>query len=337
MLCDMYFAFSQNVAFYIIIYTRVKKQGIFLKQSVIFTLFLKNSALFESFDYFVNKSINNYFTGKVLRVHSYLVKYIKYNVILRKDVFMKLFAKKTTVPPKDKKNSVTVIIAAAGSGTRLGGVSKPLVRLCGKYAIEYSTEVFSACEAVTRIIISAKEEDIPQYEKLISDKGYTKVIGVVSGGSTRQESVSKAFRKAFDEMSTDFVAVHDAARPLITREEAEAAIQDARKYGCAVCASLCPDTVKRVGKGGFTCESIDRNGLYLIGTPQIFSADIYMTSLALAERDGFEATDDSSLAEYAGFKIKISETSRNNIKITYPEDIGLSEMILRSRNTEETL
>ncbi len=250
---------------------------------------------------------------------------------------MKLFAKKTTVPPKDVKNSVTVIIAAAGSGARLGGVSKPLIKLCGKYAVEYSLEAFSACDKVTRIIISTKEKDIPVYEKLISEKGYGKVAGIVAGGSTRQESVAKAFRWAFGKMTTDFVAVHDAARPLITRKEIEMAISDAAKYGTAVCACVCPDTVKRAGKGGFVCESVDRNGLYLIGTPQIFSTDIFMTSLALAERDGYEATDDSSLAEYAGFDIHICETSRSNIKITYPDDTHLAEMILRSRNTEEAL
>lgn len=250
---------------------------------------------------------------------------------------MKLFAKKTNVPPRDVKNSVTVIIAAAGSGARLGGVTKPLIKLCGKFAIEYSIEAFSACERVTRIIISAREEDIPIYEKLIQEKGYTKVAGVIAGGATRQESVAKAFRWAFSKMTTDFVAVHDAARPLITRDEIEQAIADAVKYGTAVCASVCPDTVKRAGKGGFVSESVDRNGLYLIGTPQIFSADIYMTSLALALRDGYEATDDSSLAEYAGFKLRISVTSRSNIKITYPGDVELSEMILKSRNKEAAL
>ena len=85
---------------------------------------------------------------------------------------MKLFKDGTPKVEKDKRGSVTVIIAAAGSGARLGGVSKPLLKLCGKYAIEYSIEAFSACESVTRIIISAKEEDIPSYKKLISEKNY---------------------------------------------------------------------------------------------------------------------------------------------------------------------
>ncbi len=244
---------------------------------------------------------------------------------------MKLFGKKTKSMKKDKKGSVTVILAAAGSGTRLGGVSKPLMNILGKTAIEYSLEIFENNEDVTRIVISTKEEDIPKYEEIIKNRGFKKVIGVICGGSTRGESVSKAFRFAFEDMVTDFVAIHDAARPLITDDIVCRAVGEAKKYGTAVCASLCPDTVKRAGKSLFVSESVDRNGLYMIGTPQIFSYDIYCTSLAVAERDGFEATDDSSLAQNAGFKIRICETARDNIKLTYPDDTLIAEAILKSR------
>lgn len=246
---------------------------------------------------------------------------------------MKLFTKKVDKIKKDKKGAVTVIIAAAGSGTRLGGVSKPLIKLCGKYAIEYSLDAFSACSDVTRIIICTKKEDIPAYEKIISEKNYSKVIGVIEGGSTRQKSVALAFRAALGEMITDFVAIHDGARPLITTEETERAIADAKKYGCAVCASVSSDTVKRTDARGFVSESVERNNLYLLGTPQIFSFEIYSASLALAEKSGFEATDDSSLAENAGFRIKLTDTSKNNFKITYPGDAALAELILEGRKS----
>lgn len=244
---------------------------------------------------------------------------------------MKLFGKKNSNIKKDKKGSVTVILAAAGSGTRLGGVSKPLMEICGKTAIEYSLEVFQRNEDVTRIIISTKKEDIPRYESIVRNRGFDKVVGIITGGATRTESVSKAFRSAFDDTVTDFVAIHDAARPLITDEMVSCAISEAKHYGTAVCASLCPDTVKRAGKSLFVTESVDRNGLYMIGTPQIFSYDIYCTSLALCERDGFEATDDSSIVQNAGFKIRLCETSRDNIKLTYPGDVLIAEAILKSR------
>ncbi len=244
---------------------------------------------------------------------------------------MKLFGKKTIGVKKDKKGSVTVILAAAGSGTRLGGISKPLMKICGKTAIEYSLEVFQKNENVTRIIISTKKEDIPKYESIVKKRGFDKVIGIITGGATRTESVSKAFRAAFSKVVTDFVAIHDAARPLITDDMVSCAINEAKKYGTAVCASLCPDTVKRAGKSLFVTESVDRDGLYMIGTPQIFSYEIYSTSLAICERDGFEATDDSSIVQNAGIRIRLCETSRDNIKLTYPGDVLIAEAILKSR------
>lgn len=244
---------------------------------------------------------------------------------------MKLFEKKVKMPKRDKKNSVTVILAAAGSGTRLGGVSKPLVNILGKSAIEYSLEVFEKIGDVTRIVISAKEEDIPKYREIVNKRGFTKVCGIIAGGSTRQDSVSKAYRFAFSEYITEFVAIHDAARPLITLDAVQGALADAKKFGTAVCASLCPDTVKRASGSLFVTGSVERDGLYLIQTPQIFSYDIYSASLASAEKNGFQATDDSSLAENAGFKIKLFETSRENIKITYPGDIAIAESILNAR------
>ena len=244
---------------------------------------------------------------------------------------MKLFNNEKNKVRRDKKGSVTVILAAAGSGTRLGGVSKPLMNILGKTAIEYSLEIFENIADITRIVISTKDEDIEKYESIVKSRSFKKVIGIIPGGSTRGESVAKAFRYAFEDTITDFVAIHDAARPLITEKAVKDAIGEAKHYGTAVCASLCPDTVKRAGKGGFVTESISRDGLYLIATPQIFSYEIYSTSLALAEKDGFEATDDSSLALHAGFEIKLTETSRDNIKLTYPGDILIAEAILKSR------
>lgn len=245
---------------------------------------------------------------------------------------MKLFSRSIKMPPRDKKGSVTVIIAAAGSGTRMGGVPKPLIKLCKKYAVEYSLEAFSALDDVTRIVISTRAEDVDLYRQIAKNGNFDKVVAVIEGGSTRQESVTKAFKAAFDEKITDFVAIHDGARPLICSEHIEKAISEAKKYGCAVCASLCPDTVKRASESGFVTESVDREGLYLISTPQIFSYEIYSAAIAKAERDGFEGTDDSSLVTYADFKIRLCDIPRDNIKLTYPDDVAFAEAVLSSRN-----
>lgn len=244
---------------------------------------------------------------------------------------MQLFTKNVKKVPKDKKGSITAIIAAGGSGSRAGGVSKPLLMLCGKYAIEYSIEAFSAFPEVTRIIISCKKEDIGKYEEIVKNKNYTKVFAIIEGGATRQESVSKAFKFAFSDLQTEFVAVHDGARPLVTKEIIQNAISDAKKYGSAVCAVPTTDTMKRASSSEFILDSVDREGLYNIQTPQIFSFEMYAASLALAQRDGFLATDDSSLLENASFKIKLSRGSSENIKITYPEDIIVAQALLENR------
>lgn len=245
---------------------------------------------------------------------------------------MQLFKKGTSTKiERDRKNSVTLLLAAAGSGTRLGGVSKPLLPLDGRPAVCYSLDAFSAVEDVTRIVISTKKDDIPAFRDIVKQGGYTKVVAIVEGGSTRQESVKKAFDAAFGKKRTDFVAIHDAARPLITQGDIEAALLDARTYGAAVCASRIADTVKRTDRVALVTESVDRENLYALQTPQVFSCDIYAAALAAAERDGFEATDDSSLVQKAGFRIKLTDACRENFKITYPDDVALAELVLKSR------
>ena len=245
---------------------------------------------------------------------------------------MQLFKKGTSAKiERDKKDSVTLLLAAAGSGTRLGGVSKPLLSLCGRPAITYSLDAFSAVGDVTRIVISAKKDDVPTLRDIVKQGGYTKVVAIVEGGSTRQESVRKAFDAAFCEKRTDYVAIHDAARPLITKEAIEAALLDARTYGAAVCASRIADTVKRTDRVALVTESVDRENLYGLQTPQVFSTDIYAAALAVAERDGIDATDDSSLVQNAGFRVKLADAGRENFKITYPGDVALAELVLKSR------
>lgn len=239
---------------------------------------------------------------------------------------------------KYPKCEVTVIIAAGGSGSRMGGISKPLMELCGKRVIEYSLEAFSACPAVGRIFISAKGDDLPIYNEIVKKGKYPKLFGVVKGGDTRAESVSNAFIHAMKDGQTDFVAIHDGARPLITTHEIESAVKTAAKYGSGVCAVRVRDTVKRASKGLRVTDSVERDGLFLISTPQVFSTDIYHTSLSVARKNAaaegasvIDFTDDSSMVSEAGFEIMLCESSSQNIKITYPDDIVIAEAILGTR------
>lgn len=238
-----------------------------------------------------------------------------------------------------KNESVTVIIPAAGSGLRMGGVYKPLEMLCGKPIIWYSLGVFQESPYVKSIVIAAREDKINELHALVLENDFTKVSGIIAGGKDRQESVEKAFRYAFSsaEKITPLVAVHDAARPLITAEDIMRAFTLASKSKSAVCAQRVRDTVKKTNDKNLVTKSVDREGLWLIQTPQVFDTDLFHTALSVAKTTGFRATDDSSLVIDAGFKVMLCETPSYNIKITYDEDVALAQAILMSRSKKESL
>jgi len=219
----------------------------------------------------------------------------------------------------------------------MGGVYKPLEKLCGKPVLSYSLGIFQKSPYVKQIIIAAREDKTDEIHGLVLKEGFDKVKYVISGGESRQDSVEKAFRKVFStkESITKLVAVHDAARPLLTQKDAEKAFGLAKKYGSAVCASRVRDTVKRTDAAGVVSESVDRDGLWLIQTPQVFDTDIFHTALSVAKKDGFSATDDGSLVDAAGFKVLLSEASAFNIKLTYPEDMLFASALLSSRKQTE--
>lgn len=232
-----------------------------------------------------------------------------------------------------KKNCVTVIIPAAGSGARMGGVYKPLELLCEKEIIAYSLEIFEKSEYVKQVIIAARNDKITDVQNVCAKYGFTKVKSVIAGGKDRQDSVKKCFENIFKTKDdvTKLVAIHDAARPLITQKSVENAFETALKFGSGVCACKVRDTVKRCDISGVVKESVDRDGLWLVQTPQVFDTDLYHTSLGYAIKNNFNATDDSSLLEYAGFKVVFCDTPSSNIKITYPEDMCLAKAVIEYR------
>lgn len=235
-----------------------------------------------------------------------------------------------------KNTLVTVIIAAAGGGTRMGGVSKPLIKINGREALLYSLDVFCRCEKVAAVVISLRPEDEQVFRALVDKEKYQKEIIFAHGGDTRQHSVLNAFKAAFSgRKKTGLVAIHDAARPLVTQEYFENALALAEKYGNAVCAARARDTFKRSDSKDLIKEAVDRENLWQIQTPQIFDTDMFHTALALAERDGFDATDESSLVTHAGFLVKLCECGADNLKLTYPEDAAIAQAIMELRAKKE--
>ena len=233
---------------------------------------------------------------------------------------------------KNRAPYIGVIVPAGGSGARMGGVYKPMEKLCGKEMLGYCLETFENCPEVAFVVIAAREDKTGEIEEYCCKNGYGKVKKVVVGGNDRQSSVENAFTCGlFDDESITTVAVHDAARPLLTVEMAENAFESDRKYGNAICAARVRDTVKRTEADSFICEDVDRENLWLIQTPQVCGKGTFALALVEAKKDGFVATDESSLLVNLGVSVHLCETPSYNIKITYPEDVFLAEAIIAKR------
>ena len=234
------------------------------------------------------------------------------------------------------KNSVGVIIPAAGSGARMGGVYKPLEILLDKPMLCYSLETFEKCEETDFVVISAREDKIEDIKKLCDEYGYKKVKKIVAGGNDRQTSVKNAFECGlFDDENVTFVAIHDAARPLLSVQMAKKVFAQAFEKSNAVCACKVRDTVKRTDSDAVVNDSVDRDNLYLIQTPQTFAKQIYKSALENAVKNNINATDDSSLVSEIGEKVYLCDTPSYNIKITYPEDVFLAEAVLMKEREKE--
>jgi len=190
-------------------------------------------------------------------------------------------------------------------------------------------QAFEASEIVNEIIVVARADEVKEYEKFKKDFELTKITKIVVGGDTRQESVLKGF-EAIDDRS-DFVAIHDGARCLITKEDIEKVINEAFRKGAATAAVKATDTVKRASNKNFIAETLPREEMWLAQTPQVFKTEVYRCAAYVCLEEGFEATDDNSLCEHVGFEVKLVECSRENIKITTELDLVLAEAILAKR------
>ncbi len=231
---------------------------------------------------------------------------------------------------KFKKNRHTAaVILAGGNSTRMGeGVSKQQLLLLGKPVIVHTLLAFQNCADISEMVLVAKEDELPLYADYKETYGLSKLSAIVAGGETRQASAKNGFLAVSEQ--TQYVAIHDGARCLVTSEEISAVSAAAYRYGAATAAIKATETVK-LEKDGFIDETLDREHIYLARTPQMFGTDIYCAALAVSECDGVAVTDDCSLAEHIEYPVKLVPCSVNNIKITTPEDILHATAVLQSR------
>ena len=232
---------------------------------------------------------------------------------------------------KDRIEPTTAIIVASGNSTRMGeGISKQMMLLDGIPVVARTIMAFDKCEYINEIIVVAKEEEFYLYQEFQKLYKFKKLVRLVSGGNTRQDSVRNGFAAISN--GTRFVAIHDGARCLITGEQIEKVCSAAFKVGSATAATRAIDSVKiSNGKNLFIDSSANRDHIWLAQTPQVFKREIYELALKKAAADKLTVTDDNSLVENLGCSIKLVECGRNNIKITTPDDIPLALAIIKAQ------
>jgi len=227
--------------------------------------------------------------------------------------------------------SVAVILPAAGRGVRMKSeVPKPFIPIHGVPVIEHTIKKFLELEEITQIVIPLSDDTRPLAEKLIPIN--PKKILLCDGGKERIDSIRNALEHTGD---ADLIAVHDAVRPLVPVGDIKNVIQAAEESGAALLAVPSPNTLKESDGDKTVKSTLDREKIWQALTPQVFSRDIIIKSYGIASRENWFGTDDASLAEMAGFSVKLVEGDPVNIKITYPADIMYAESVLKSKNMLE--
>lgn len=227
-------------------------------------------------------------------------------------------------------DSVAAVILAAGSGSRMRlDITKQQIVFNGETVLRRTARIFNECDAIDEIIIVARADELDFARGEAA--GLAKVKAVVCGGRTRAESAAAGFR-AID--SADYVAIHDAARCFVTSDIISRVAADAKKYGAATASALVTDTVKSIDAGGRIRSTVDRSELRTVQTPQIFRHELYERALAEAALDDPALTDDNSLLERIGVYSYLTETGKNNIKLTTAEDLLFAGYLLTGENNE---
>ncbi len=235
----------------------------------------------------------------------------------------------------DPKNYTSAVICAAGSSTRMGGnTTKQFLKLNGIPVVARTLMAYQAAETIHEIIVVAREDELPLYTGFAEKYKLSKLTKVIAGGETRQDSA----RIGSDEVDKrcKFVAVADAARCLITPEEIERVCRAAYQWGAASAGYKVTDTVKTVDKSGFIESTPDRRYVWLAQTPQVFGLPLYRAAAYVCRDEEVKVTDDNEMAEHLHVPVKMVQTSRENIKITEPNDLFLAQAIFEARKRRES-
>lgn len=222
---------------------------------------------------------------------------------------------------------LTAIIVAAGSSRRTG-FDKLFATIAEKPVIAHTIHAFERAPSVDKIIVVARQDRRGEVKKIVGDEQFKKVQSIIAGGEHRQDSV----RAGLDSLTatTKYVAVHDAARPLITAEQIKRVFEASRKHGAATLAEPVTDTLKRANDFMAT-GSVDRHQLYAMQTPQVFERTLIEEAYRMIYEKKMSVTDEVSAVEQLGRHVALVINDDFNFKITYPRDLALTELVLTHR------
>jgi 2-C-methyl-D-erythritol 4-phosphate cytidylyltransferase len=220
---------------------------------------------------------------------------------------------------------VGAIVVAAGESSRMMGIDKIFAPLDGNPLIYHSLRVLHDSTLVSEIALVMSEQNIQGGRRLVGQNGWHKVVDVCTGGERRQDSVMNGLKVL---PSCDWIIVHDGARPLIDERMILEGLAEAQKTGASVAGVPSKDTIKSVDEDMNVIETLPREKLWIIQTPQIFSREVLLNA---HEQINDDVTDDASMVERIFVKTRIFMGSCENIKITTPEDLFIAEAIIRAR------
>lgn len=235
----------------------------------------------------------------------------------------------TAVKNYNTEKKVSAIIVAAGTSSRMHGIDKQLLDIGGMPVIARAVSAFEKSEIISEIVIVTREDIIGNINDLVLKYGFEKVKAVVKGGNTRQESVFNGIAVCSED--SEYIAIHDGARPFVTQDIIKNTVDTAIKFGAASAGVTAKDTVKIADESNKIIKTVDRDFVRLMQTPQVFEKESYITAMKTVQNSEM-FTDDCCLLEKFGKSVYTVESSSLNIKITTREDIIFAEAVLRSGN-----
>lgn len=234
---------------------------------------------------------------------------------------MGLFFKKRS---GQRKLHCSAVIVAAGSASRMKGVDKIMAEIGGMPVIARTLSVFQNCDRIGEIVVVTREDLLVPVGEVCRQYGFDKVTRVVVGGADRSRSVQNGLNELGE---TDYVAIHDGARPFVSAEVLEETIHAAERSGAAAPAIPVTDTIK-TAQDSLVTGTPDRSTLFAVQTPQIFDMDLICGALYHCIEKKIPLTDDCSAVEQIGKVVTLTTGERTNIKITTQFDLLIGEAIV---------